>query len=45
VITAEGPESGRLAATEGGANVRYATTADPARFEAQFLEALNAQWP
>ena len=45
VITAEGPESGRLVAGEAGANVRYAATADPARFEAQFLEALNAQWP
>jgi pyrimidine-specific ribonucleoside hydrolase len=45
VITAEGPESGRLAAAEAGAKVRYATTADPSRFEAQFLEALNAQWP
>jgi pyrimidine-specific ribonucleoside hydrolase len=44
VITAEGPESGRLVAAEAGANVRYATTADPAKFETQFLEALNAQW-
>jgi pyrimidine-specific ribonucleoside hydrolase len=45
VITAEGPESGRLAGADGGASVRYAAVADPARFEAHFLEALNAQWP
>jgi len=45
VIIAEGPESGRLVTGEAGVNVRYATVADPARFEAQFLEALNAQWP
>jgi pyrimidine-specific ribonucleoside hydrolase len=44
-ITAEGPESGRLVVGEAGASVRYATVADAPRFEAQFLEALNAQWP
>ncbi len=45
VITAEGPDSGRLVAAEGVANVRYATAADRARFEPLFLEALNAQRP
>jgi inosine-uridine nucleoside N-ribohydrolase len=45
VVTAEGPESGRLVAGNAGASVRYATAADPARFEAQLLDALNAQWP
>jgi inosine-uridine nucleoside N-ribohydrolase len=45
VITAEGPDSGGLVADEAGANVRYATAADPARFETQFLDVLIAQWP
>jgi inosine-uridine nucleoside N-ribohydrolase len=45
VITVEGPEGGRLVAADTGVDVRYATSADQTRFEDQFLEVLNAQWP
>ncbi|MEP7357976.1 MAG: nucleoside hydrolase [Anaerolineales bacterium] len=45
VITSEGPDSGQLVAADAGPTVRFATTASAARFETQFLETLNAQWP
>ncbi len=45
VVTAEGPESGRVAPAGGGPSIRYAAGADAARFEALFLETVNAVWP
>jgi inosine-uridine nucleoside N-ribohydrolase len=45
VITADGPESGRLVAAPSGPAVRVAVSADQARFEAHFVDVLNAQWP
>ncbi len=45
VVVEEGPESGRLVPDEGGPRVRYAVSADAARFEPHLLETLNAQWP
>jgi inosine-uridine nucleoside N-ribohydrolase len=45
VIEAEGDESGRLVTAADGAPVRFAQGVDQDRFEAQFVEALNASWP
>jgi pyrimidine-specific ribonucleoside hydrolase len=45
VVGAEGAESGRVTAAEAGRPVRFATSADVERFEALFVETLNAQWP
>lgn len=45
VVAAEGPDSGRVIVQDTGPAVRYAATADKARFEHAFLEALNAVWP
>jgi pyrimidine-specific ribonucleoside hydrolase len=42
VVEAEGPESGRTQIGENGAAVRVAVSADGARFEQIFLDALNA---
>ena len=42
VVEDEGNESGRLITSATANEVRYAATADAARFEALFLEALNA---
>jgi pyrimidine-specific ribonucleoside hydrolase len=42
VVEAEGDDSGRLIAADEGAAVRFAASADGARFESLFLETLNA---
>jgi inosine-uridine nucleoside N-ribohydrolase len=43
VIEAEGPQSGRTLAAEGGNRVRVCTGADGARFETLFLDTLNGR--
>jgi pyrimidine-specific ribonucleoside hydrolase len=45
VVGTEGAESGRVTTAEAGRPVRFATSADGERFEALFVETLNAQWP
>lgn len=45
VVDAEGSESGRVVTAEAGPAVRVAIGVDTARFEALFLETLNATWP
>lgn len=45
VIDEEGPQSGRTAVSDDGYQVRVATSADRARFEALFLDALNGRAP
>jgi inosine-uridine nucleoside N-ribohydrolase len=44
VMEAEGPDSARVIGQPGGPAVRYAVTADKARFEQAFLDSLNAVW-
>ncbi|MCJ7710726.1 MAG: nucleoside hydrolase, partial [Chloroflexi bacterium] len=45
VETAEGPDSGRTARTDGGSPVRVATSADRQAFEARFLAGLRVGGP
>jgi inosine-uridine nucleoside N-ribohydrolase len=43
VVVDEGPESGRITVAETGPTSRYATSADPARFEQAFIDTLNGR--
>ena len=43
VVVNEGPESGRITVAATGPTSRYATSADPARFEQAFIDTLNGR--
>ena len=43
VVVDEGPESGRITGAATGPTTRYATSADPARFEKAFIDTLNGR--
>ena len=45
VIDEEGAESGRTAVSDSGHTMRVAISADQARFETLFLDALNGRAP
>lgn len=43
VVTDEGPDSGRVSASQNGSVARFATSADLHRFEQLFLDTINGR--